>query len=146
MHNISKAIESRRVSLPVAAGTTAVQTTAIDMRGYEGVEFVALFGALTATQVTAIHLEQSDDGITNWNALAGSKAGPLADADSNKLLISEVYKPKKRFVRCVVDRGTANAVVDSVIANLYAARYLPTPLDVTVSKRTTTNSPAEGTP
>ena len=104
----------------VAAGTTDQNGAGVDMQadgGYDGVTFIAAFGTLTATQVTQIKAQQSDDdGSTDdYTDLAGTLVGPLADGDSNKLLVLEIFRPTKRWVRCVVDRGTANAVIDGVV-------------------------------
>jgi hypothetical protein len=48
--------------------------------------------------------------------LAGSLHTALADTDGNKCLVTDVFRPQKRYVRAVVTRGTANAVIDGVIA------------------------------
>jgi hypothetical protein len=46
--NLSKTAKVVRVLDSVAAGTTAQNGSVVDMSGFEGVQFVALFGALTA--------------------------------------------------------------------------------------------------
>lgn len=50
--------------------------------------------------------------------LEGSLVGPLADADGNKLLVLDVHRPRERYVNCVVNRATGNAVIDGVIASV----------------------------
>ena len=111
-----------RVMNSVAAGTSNQNGTGLDMSqsgtGYRGVRFTALFGTLTSTQVTSLKAQESDDN-SNWSDLAGSNTGPMADADSNKSLILDVYRPRKRYIRPVVIRGTANAAIDGVTAELY---------------------------
>lgn len=131
----------------VAAGVTDQNGTGVDLQGYEGVMFVAAFGTLTATQVTQIKAQQSDDDGSSdaYSDLEGTNVGPLADGDSNKLLVLDVYRPLKRYVRCVVDRGTANAVIDDVIAIRYGARAIPTTQPAGVIDSEAHVSPAEGT-
>ena len=106
------------------AGATNVNTAGVQMDGYNALQFVCHLGALTATQQTAIKLQQSDDnGATDAYAdLAGSQTDFAADADSNKVLVVEVREPVKRWVRAVVVRGTANAVIQSVVAYAYDAK------------------------
>jgi hypothetical protein len=56
-----------------------------------------------------------------------------------------VFRPAERYVRAVVTRGTADAVIDGVIAIQYGARVLPATQDATVAGIETHVSPAEGT-
>lgn len=145
--NLSKNIAISRVLNAVAAGTSAQTSSAVDMTGYEGCLFIASFGALTATQVTSIKAQQSsDDGSSDAYAdLTGTLVGPLADADGNKLLVLDVYRPRDRYLKCIVNRATANAVIDGVIAIRYGARVQPTVQGSTVAFIETHASPAEGT-
>jgi hypothetical protein len=110
------------------------------------VQFVALFGALTATQVTNLKVQQGSlaDG-SDMADLAGSLHTALADTDGNKCLVTDVFRPQKRYVRCVVKRGTANAVIDGVLALLYSPRVEPVATDSTVKSTKLLVSPDEGT-
>jgi hypothetical protein len=131
----------------VAAGTSQQTGAAVDMSqggGFRGCRFIADFGALTAGQVTDLKVQGSNDNST-WTDLASTKAGPMLDADSNKLLISDVWKPTYRYLRPVVDRGTSNAVINCVLAELYAPISDPTTQDATVSAFKQNISPPSGT-
>lgn len=123
---LKDAVRVDRVMNAVAAGTTDQNSATVDMQAAEGFDeatFVAAFGTLTATQVTKIKAQESDDDSV-WNDSKDSESAAMADADSNKLLAVTV-RPKARYVRCVVDRGTANAVIDGVFAFLSKARKQP---------------------
>jgi hypothetical protein len=135
----------------VAAGTSVQNGTGVDMAadgGYDGVLFVLLVGTLTATQVTALKAQQSsDDAATDaYDDLAGTLTGPFADADSNKMIALDVFRPAKRYVRPVVNRATANAVLDGVVAIQYRGRKVPSIHDVTklIASKSLV-APAEGT-
>ena len=142
-----------RVSNAVAAGITDINCTGLDMMDaanqarYEGVLFVCALGTLTATQVTKLKVQQSDDdgGSDAYDDLEGSATAAAADGDSNKLLVCDVHRPTKRYVRAVVDRGTANAVVDGVVAVQYHGSRPPSVQSSTVSQSKRVVSPAEGT-
>jgi len=146
MEFLSSSVKTIRVMNAVAAGTTDQNSTVVDTAGYEGVRFISLFGALTATQVTSVKLQQGTlaDG-SDMADLEGTSTGPLVDADGNKMLIAEVYHPRERYVRLVIDRGTANAVIDGVIAELHCPRVMPITQDTSVSAAEKHASPAEGT-
>lgn len=122
-----------------AAGSVNQNTTALDMSqngGYRGVRFIAHIGTLTASQVTKMKLQDSTDN-GNWSDVTGSETAAMADGDSNKMLVCDCYRPKNRYLRAVIERGTANAVIDSVVAELYDPIVEPTTQDTTVSASTT---------
>lgn len=145
IHNLSKALAFSTPVAATAAGTTVVNGTGVDMQGYSGVLFVLLLGALSANQVTALKAQVSDDNATNWQDLAGSLTGPAADADSGKAILLDIYKPKSRYVRPVVNRATGNAVVNNVIAFRYHSHIEPTDEGTSVIDRKVLNSPNVGT-
>ena len=135
-----------RVVNATAAGTTAVNGTVLDMQGFESVKFIACFGALTATQTTSLKIQQGTlANGSDMADLAGSGSGNLADGDGNKCIATELVRPTKRYVRCVVVRGTANAVIDAVIAVQMGGRKAPVTHDASVAISETVVSPAEGT-
>jgi hypothetical protein len=144
--NLSKYTKVTRALNGVVAGTSNQNGSVIDMSGFEGVQFVALFGALTATQVTSLKVQQGNlaDG-SDMADLEGSLHTALADTDGNKCLVTDVFRPQKRYVRAVVTRGTANAVIDGVIALQYSARVQPVTNDTTVKAAKLLISPDEGT-
>lgn len=146
--HVSSSLEIRRVLNATAAGATPVNCVTIDTQGYDGVCFVASFGALTAGQATSLKAQASnDDAVSDPYAdVAGTLTGPLADADGNKTLVLDLFKPIKRFVRLTVNRATANAAIDGVVALLYRAEKTPTPRHTTCSAVKLLYEPPLGTP
>ena len=58
---LSEAVRVSRVMNGQVAGTSSVDGSSVDMAadgGYDGVLFIALFGALTSTQVTKLKAER----------------------------------------------------------------------------------------
>jgi hypothetical protein len=147
VHNLTPQVKTVVLSGAVAAGTTAINGTAVDTQGYSGVRFIVVAGALTATQVTSLKAQQSDDdGATDaYSDLEGSLTGPFADADAGKALVLEIHRPQKRYVRPVINRATANAAIACVICELFNASHVPADQDATVVDQTIVNSPDEGT-
>jgi hypothetical protein len=138
-----------RVMNGVAAGTTVQTSSAVDMAadgGYDGVLFIAMVGALTANQVTALKAQQSsDDGSADaYSDIEGSKAGPLADGDSNDCLAIDIYRPTKRYLKAVLLRATANAVIDGIVAIQYKGRLPPVSQAAELIDLQRLVSPAEG--
>ncbi|MCW5777452.1 MAG: hypothetical protein KIS87_13530 [Phycisphaeraceae bacterium] len=140
-------VSAQRCLNAVAAGTTVQNGTGVNLAGFDGVLFVLGVGALTANQVTALKAQQSSDNASAdaYDDLEGTLVGPLLDADGNKLLILDVYRPEKQWVRPVVNRATANAVIDFVLAIPYCSRGVPTSYGSTVAATKAVVTPAEGT-
>lgn len=133
---LSQRVKTVRVVNATAAGTSDINGSTLDMAGYDSVRFIALLGTLTATQVTLLKAQQGDaSNLSDAADITGATTTAAGDSDGNKMLILDVVRPQKRYVRCVVDRGTANAVVDGVIAELYNARVEAITADTTVSQQ-----------
>lgn len=133
-----------RVSNAVAAGTTDVNSSSVNMEGYDCVAFAVAFGTITSTAVTSIQIDHSDDD-SSFGAVAGSKV-TVADTASNKIALTEVVRPEKQYVRCTVDRGTANAVIDGIFAIRTRARKAPVTQGSTVVGTTVIVGSTTGTP
>lgn len=143
--NLSKDVCLTRVLNAVAAGVTVQNGATVDMLGFDGVMFVASLGALTATQTTSLKAQHGDlANGTDGADLAGSGTGNMPDAASNKVLICDVFNPQKRYVRPVLVRGVANAVIDGIIAIQYKAGKAPTVQDVSVALSKLVVGPAAG--
>lgn len=111
----------------LSAGTTDVNSAAVDVFGYRSVAFVLALGAIVDTGTLGLKLQGSVDGTNNWTDITGAAYNSGTSADDNKLVGIEVsaLSPSYRYARIVIDRGTANLTVDSLIAVLGAGADLP---------------------
>lgn len=124
-----------------AAGMTAINSDIIDMAGFENVRFTIAMGTIAAGAVTSVKIQQNDaNSGTGMEDLTGSSV-TVADDKDNQLIVIDVLKPKKRYLRVVTSRATANATVDAMIADLYDARVQPVTKDATVLSQTVLASP-----
>lgn len=135
-----------RVMNAVAAGTSDQTSSAVDMQGFDGCAFLAAFGALTSGTVASVRAQQSaDDGsVDTYADLKGSDQA-VADTNSNKAVLLDIFRPQERYLKCVVKRATQNAVIDGVFAILYKSNKLPTVIDSTIVAQKLLVSPVEGT-
>lgn len=141
-HQLTKATVTVRHINAVAAGTSnQLATAGIDTQGYDAYRFVALLGTLTATQVTSLSAYECDTLAGSYTLVAGATTAAAADGDSNKMLILDVFKPQKRFIKAQVNRATANAVIDGVVCELWLASFQPTTQDASVSKSLVLDNP-----
>lgn len=144
--NLGQNVKITRVMNAVAAGTSVQNSSVIDMAGYDGVLFVLALGTLTATAVTGLKAQQGQvSNLSDAADLAGSLVS-VPDTASNKIALLDVARPQERYVRAVVNRATANAVIDSVIAIQYKGDRRPSIHDATtVASSKNLQSPDEGT-
>jgi hypothetical protein len=142
MQNLGKNVKVIHALNSVAAGTSNQTGSQIDMQGFDGVLFIADIGTLTASQVTKLQAQGSNTSGSGFAAFNTDAVTPaMADGDSNKCLLLDVFRPVTRYVKPVVERGTANAVINCVIAILYNEMHSPTVDDATVSQHSTFVSP-----
>lgn len=133
-----------KVQNATAAGTTDIESDSVDRSGYESVAFFTTPGTITGSAVTSMHIETSSDDST-FNDVLGTNIA-IADDDDNQIFGVEIVKPLERYLRCVIDRATQNAVVGEI----YAVLSNPSKgaVDNNVDDTITTEihiSPAEGT-
>jgi hypothetical protein len=126
-----------------AAGTSAINSSVIDMSGYGAVCFIVQFGAIVSGAVTSIKAQQD---ITSAMSTAADLAGTnqtVADTADDTVFYVDIRNPQKDFVRLVISRATQNATC-SAIAVLYRSRIKPTTHGAGVAGETFV-APAEGT-
>lgn len=143
---LAKNVKVIRAMNAVAAGTTDQTSSWIDTAGFDGIVFITAFGTITSTAVTSVKIQQStaSDG-TNGADLEGTSI-TVADDDDNQMTVHDIYRPRERYLAAVVDRGTANAVIDGIVAILYNGVKAPVTHDAsTVVSAEYFASPAEGT-
>jgi hypothetical protein len=128
----------------VAAGVTDANSDIVDMAGFDAVRFITGYGAITAGALTSQKVQQgAQPNLADAADLAGSGV-TVADTDDNKLVIQDLIRPNERYLRVAYDRGTQNAAIDFLIAELYRAGSEPVTQDATVATAETHVSPFEG--
>ncbi len=124
------------------AGTSAVDSTALDMTGYDGVLFIVKLGTAAANN-TAKGQEDTGSSMATVQDLLASKVSSSAVA-TLKTLVLDIQRPQKQWVRVEVARGTSTTV-DAIVAIQYKARNLPVAQAAASVALKQLSSPAEGT-
>lgn len=133
-----------RVENSAVAGTSALVTDVIDMRGFSSIAFIAVLGDVTANSVLTLTGSTNDadstSGATALTDVATFTAG-ASDAD-NKMLMLDLHQPRERYVFATLTRTAANAVVDGIIAVLYNPTEKPVTPDAGMIASAHVNDPA----
>jgi hypothetical protein len=125
-----------------AAGTTAVNGATVDMANFEEIMILVPFGAIVSGAVTSIKWQEGSTTIPTTD-VAGTNI-TVADTEDDTTKVLRIIKPRSRYGRVVVTRGTQNATVGAIYYILSGDRTLPAIDDTTVVGETHV-SPAAGT-
>lgn len=139
--NLSSDTKLRLIKAAQVAGTSAVESTVVDMSGFEG---VLLFGTINVANAGNYIKAQSgtDATVTDAADLTGTK---VVCGYTGEVLWIDLYRPLERYVRMVGIRGSSTATGD-FYAMLYGAHTKPTDnLEDDVIDGELHVSPAEGT-
>jgi hypothetical protein len=94
---------------------------------FDSVLFIAILGEVTSGSVCTLKAYAGDESNLSDGAYKTTTAPVTASGNDtdNNLLILDVVKPGKRYVRGDLVIATQDAVVDSIIAIKYNAKNVP---------------------
>ncbi len=134
-NNLLKNVKVTRVKNAVAAGTAEVDSSIIDMTGFDGVMFAILLGAVVdAANLNAKAQSNALNQTGGMADISGAATGVTAltsAANGNTVVLLDVYRPPNEFVRAVLLPTTQNVAFDGVLAIQYKAHKKPTIHDAT---------------
>jgi hypothetical protein len=138
--NLSKNVKVTKVSAAVATGTSTINTTTLDMQGYDGVMWLASLGS--AASNNGIKAQQGQaSGMGDAADLINTQV--LSDGTQTDLVL-DIYRPQERYVRCSVVRGTTTTI-EAVWAVQYQGAKRPVNNATAAQAVETHVSPVEGT-
>jgi hypothetical protein len=123
--NLLSETKSVLISGAVAAGTTLVTGTVVDMLGFRGLHVTCLMGDNADTAVPHLQVfmgDESDGSDAVQYAGTSAAAAVTAASGDSKMLLLDIEHPMKRYITIKLVRGTANIVVASITGLLYKAR------------------------
>lgn len=124
--NLSNFIKVSRGINRQSSGSTAVGNI-VDMAGFEGCVFIAVGSSLTegSTNVTLRARASTASGGT-YVSIAGSdceSTGMATGSFNSKMLVLDVYKPTKRYLRPVVAGASSDVMhTRAIVAIQYGPR------------------------
>lgn len=139
MKNLQENIKPKRAIDPVALGATGNNAGKIvDRKGYGGVEFLVVYGAITTTgtvvtpvmkegDATGSMTSVADADMLGTEALAGLAASTDRTSNSGKLIWKRVgYKGGKRYVSLDLNgTGTTSVGIVAAAAILHTPEAAP---------------------
>jgi len=149
MGQLTNAVKATRVINATAAGVTTVNGSTIDMQDFDGCRFLVAIGAVVAGSVSSVKLQDGNaSNLSDAADVAGSGQNITAGGtDDNSVIIIDIFRPVKRYLRVVVLRATQNLTIDGAIAEQYEGVFFPVTQDATTIKHSKiVVSPADGTP
>lgn len=129
-----------------ADGQATTTSAAIDMADYEAAMCIIPIGVSAANGVVTAHLEQSsDDGSADaYGDVEGTAV--TATGSDDTVLVIDLAKASKRYVKVIVVTSTGNSEIGPVLAIKYGPRCAPVTQGADVADSAVIAGPAEGTP
>jgi len=108
-----------KIRVADAAGTGDTLTSdTVDMQGFDGALFLWGTEAHTATAVSVVTVNGSDDDSA-YAALTGATKTTAAATDTLKTVAIDVYRPLNRYLQIEMARSVANIVSNGCTVILY---------------------------
>uniref|UniRef100_A0A6M3L3H8 Uncharacterized protein n=1 Tax=viral metagenome TaxID=1070528 RepID=A0A6M3L3H8_9ZZZZ len=127
--NLSKNVKIDQILGYFAAGTTKRTSAILDMKGYEGVLFVAGLGTIIENGTIDVYPEQNtSDSTVGMAEQAGTAAYTVtaaAAALTYSCIIVDIYKPLERYIQCNITPAVSNAVILGIVAIRYKGKMGP---------------------
>lgn len=129
------------VSTGAAAGETEVDSSILDMAGFDSVLFLVLLGTQTGGAVITATAQQNGANQTAGmsailDALSGNNAAvtftDVAGNSDNGVLALDLFRPLDRYVRLAVTRSVQNSQILAIVALQYNAKKKPTVQDASI--------------
>lgn len=127
-HTIVREMKIIPIHGGTVAGTTNIDMTEVDALGYDSVLFIVNIGAILTGGIAKLNCKgkvltgDSYGAGTIGDILTGAANIPtLGDADDDKLLVLNIGRITRQFMRCRVERTVGNVTILSAIAILYNA-------------------------
>lgn len=110
-----------------AADTTVLNSGVVDTQGFDSVAFIVHLGDVADTSELILTALAGDESDGSDLELLNASANFTADADSadDSLMLIDIQAPRSRYVSARLNRNTAGAAVNSVIAILYNSHEEP---------------------
>ena len=131
-------------ALDYASGTADRNGATLDMQGYDGVLVVCKLATIAVGATTSIKMQSGDASDMSDAADLASTGVTIADDDDNEVKYIDLYQPRERYVRCVMDKDASNACAESVVYVQYRSKSGPVTQPTGVEGEAHA-SPAEGT-
>lgn len=133
------------IALAYASGSADRNGATLDMKGWDGVLVVAQFGTIATGAVTLIKMQQGAAADLSDAADLAGTAQTVADDDDSKVKYIDLYQPRERYVRVVMDKDATNACAETVTYIQYSGQEGPVAAHGTNVAGEAHMSPAEGT-
>ena len=132
MDHLLDTVSFQKLLAAAAAGTGTSNSSEVDMSGFVSVLGSLQLGALTSTGGVTLKAQETDVSGSGYTDITGATITNTGDTATLKLMVLEVIKPMKRYVRFVVTRATANCVIDTLTGIKIASKKMPSTQDTTV--------------
>jgi hypothetical protein len=123
MQNLANNIKVIPVEAAGSSAGTPLTSDAVDTQDWEGVAFVTGIG--TADADNTVKLQQSNDSGGSPDDFTDIEGSAKAASGNGHVVINDINRPAKRYVRAVITRSGADTTTGTMYAILYNGRKVP---------------------
>lgn len=129
----------------VGAGKATSTGAVVDMAGYTGACFIYKLGTVVNGAKISLYVNQENasDGAFSTSIPDATAVIETASADSEKILVVDVLRPRERYLRPTVKTETQNVEVDWGLCVLYNPNVKPKAQPDNIKAATLAISPAD---
>lgn len=122
--SLSDSVLTRNVKSPANVSGTAVNSSAIDMQGWDGARFVINVGVLgTNGTADASVIASANSNLSGAAVISGSALTQVVNA--NTVHIIDVFKPALRYIALAASGHTNGAVISATVDQYRRTGILP---------------------
>lgn len=114
-----------RVSNAVTAGTSEVDSTALDMQNFNSVLFIVGLNTVVDNCVMTATIKSNPTNSNSGGTTEKAGTAVTAATSSNKTMAVEMHKPTQRFVYLAFTRTAQNATLDGIWAIQFNPSSVP---------------------
>lgn len=121
MVSLANAVKIEKIKdVTSAAGSTVLESSVVDMEGYDGILLFTSFGTAAADNLLKAKMSSANDSGTMGD-IEGSAIAPGASDEDQWI---DIFRPRKRYLQLVAIRATSTKLGD-MWAIKYGARVKP---------------------
>ena len=94
-----------------ASAQTSINCNALDMQNFESAEVEILLGSIANTGTVTVKWQHRDLATGSWEDIDGASFEGAGASDDNGAIAYAIEFVRKRYLRAVIERGTANSAI-----------------------------------
>ncbi|MDO8751145.1 MAG: hypothetical protein Q7K03_08385 [Dehalococcoidia bacterium] len=128
MHNLLRNVKVTNTS-QIGGSTAVAYSSILDMRGYDGVAFIAMISGGPSTSAFGIKVQEASSSSMSTGSDVADLTGTSVTASSTTIadgfLAADIFRPNKQYVRMAMIPSAGSDTLSAIVALQYKAGDSP---------------------